>query len=104
MTVVGDYNYAMDASATASFIIGSTVGDGAVPWFVGVVMGRYGPNALPISSLISVVLCISLYLFFQVSMRYRLFSTPPATAATATANEGEGQEERLVEMASSIAV
>jgi fucose permease len=88
MTVVGDYNYTMDASATASFIIGSTVGDGAVPWLVGVVMGHYGPNALPISSLISVVVCICLYVFFQISVRYNLFpDVPNATAAVKGAVE-----------------
>ena len=93
MTVVGDYNYIMDASATAAFIVASSVGDGAVPWVVGEVMGAYGPDALPISSLISVLVCICLYVFFQISVRYNLFPDVPKAAA---AVKGAAEEDKLL--------
>ena len=67
MTVVGDYGYTMDAASTASFIIGSCVGDGTVPWLVGVFMGHYGPSSLPTISLVSVLGVCVLFIFFATS-------------------------------------
>ncbi len=73
MTVVSDYNYTMDASSTAAFIVGSCVGDGFLPWLCGTLMGSLGPSALPVITLIAVLICVAIYSFFVVSVKHKCF-------------------------------
>ena len=47
LTVVNDYGFEVDASATASFIFASCIGDAVMPVVVGVLMEATSPLALP---------------------------------------------------------
>ena len=70
LTVVQDYGFETDASATASFIFASCVGDAFMPVVVGLLMEGISPLALPWTMAFFTAMLIVIYTGIAVKSRY----------------------------------
>lgn len=61
LTLVNEYGFEVDPSATASFMCAACIGDAAIPVIVGLCMTAFGPEALPRTMAVFAALLVIVY-------------------------------------------
>jgi len=82
LAFVGDH-LPLSGTATSWFVAASAVGGLTLPWMIGVLFDHLGPGAMPVTVLISTVLCVGWVLVIRASLASTLVRPGPADSTAA---------------------
>jgi fucose permease len=85
LSIVKDYGFEVDASATASFICASCMGDAVVPVIIGLCIASFGADALTVSVTVFAGLLVTVYTAIAVA-------STQATGKYAEVEKSEGEK------------